>query len=404
MTSDKEKNTIFPIDGIMISSVEAEIRKKNELDLSLVSISEGSTVSGVFTTSKTRSPVIDISEKNILSYTPKYLIINSGNANAGLGKIGKKDVNEYCEYLSKRTNTSINEICPFSTGVIGERISVKNIKDKIPFLIDALDKNSWENFSKSIMTTDTFNKIVSKKINISNTDIFITGVAKGSGMIMPNMATMLSFVATNLNINKEDLDKILTNINKNTYNAISVDGDMSTNDSSILIATGKSNLNYIDCDNKDKDIFITSLQNIYKELSMKIVKDGEGATKIISIHIKKAKSNEYAKEIGMSIANSPLVKTAFFAEDPNWGRILAAIGNSKVDDKKLENFDLFIGDQLILKDGEISNDYDESKAKSIMMQDNVEIIVNINNGSEEFTVLTTDLSHKYIEINASYRS
>ena len=345
-----------------------------------------------------------MSEKNILSSSPKYLIINSGNANAGLGKIGQKDVNEYCEYLSKKTDTDINKICPFSTGVIGERLSVKNIIDKIPLLIDRLDQNGWDNFSKSIMTTDTFHKIVSKKINISNTDIFVTGVAKGSGMIMPNMATMLSFVATNLNIDKKDLDHILTSINEDTYNAISVDGDMSTNDSSILIATGKSRLNYIDLNSKDKDIFITNLKNIYKELSMKIIKDGEGATKTISIHIKKTKSKEYAREIGMSIANSPLVKTAFFAEDPNWGRIFAAIGNSNIDDKKLENFDLFIGDQLILKDGQISEDYDESKAKSIMMEGNVEIIVNINNGNEEFTVLTTDLSHKYIEINASYRS
>ena len=398
------QNIVNSVNGIRLSSVYSGMYNSERLDLSLIEIQAGSSVSGVFTKNNIKSPSVLICEKNLNKKNPRYLIINSGNANAGTGKKGYQDAVDYCTFLSKATLVDINEILPFSTGIIGERIKVKEINKSIPLLVDKLNKDSWEDFSKAILTTDTCSKIVSKLITLSDEDIIITGVAKGSGMIQPNMATMLSFVATNLEINKNTLNNLLNTATNVSYNMITVDGETSTNDSSILISTGKSNLKYDDLSQTDQKIFQKTLNNIYIDLAKKIISDGEGATKFITINVKNIDTQSNGKKIAMSVANSPLVKTALFAEDPNWGRILSAIGSSETKISDYTKIEISFDDILIYKDGGLHQDYKEDKAKNYLKNKNIIINIDFNIGITNSTVWTTDLSYDYIKINADYRT
>ena len=398
------QNIVNSVNGIRLSSVYSGMYNSERLDLSLIEIQAGSSVSGVFTKNNIKSPSVLICEKNLNKKNPRYLIINSGNANAGTGKKGYQDAVDYCTFLSKATLVDINEILPFSTGIIGERIKVKEINKSIPLLVDKLNKDSWEDFSKAILTTDTCSKIVSKLITLSDEDIIITGVAKGSGMIQPNMATMLSFVATNLEINKNTLNNLLNTATNVSYNMITVDGETSTNDSSIFISTGKSNLKYDDLSQTDQKIFQKTLNNIYIDLAKKIISDGEGATKFITINVKNIDTQSNGKKIAMSVANSPLVKTALFAEDPNWGRILSAIGSSETKISDYTKIEISFDDILIYKDGGLHHDYKEDKAKNYLKNKNIIINIDFNIGIINSTVWTTDLSYDYIKINADYRT
>ena len=400
----KKDIKIHGVNGISLSSVHSGMYAKKRLDLSILEISCGSNIAGVFTKNKAKSPSVIISSHNINKCCPKYLIVNSGNANAGTGDEGLKDINKYCKKLSLAASCKTEEILVFSTGVIGERIKTSNIIKSIPKLLKNLCTDSWINFSNSILTTDTCNKIISKKIKISGKIITITGVAKGSGMIMPNMATMLSFVATDMKIGKTELKKMLKKLTESSYNMITVDGDTSTNDSSILIATGKSLLSYESLTLKDKKIFYKCIESIYKELAKKIIYDGEGATKFVTINVKKVNTKKQGKEIAMSIANSLLVKTALFAQDPNWGRILSAIGNANINIKNLSNITISLGKILIFKDNKLYKKYNGKLAYKYLKNKNIEINVVINTGKEETTVWTTDLSYEYIKINAEYRT
>tara|TARA_B110000240_G_scaffold27945_1_gene29304 strand:+ start:1950 stop:3161 length:1212 start_codon:yes stop_codon:yes gene_type:complete len=402
--NDKITKKIYPVDGVKISSVSSGMYKKIRLDLSIIEISSNSSVAGVFTKNKAKSPAVIISQKNLKKSNPKFLIVNAGNANAGTGKDGYNDVIKYCESLAKKGNCSIYDILVFSTGVIGEKIKVKNIVNSIPLLVKNLDANQWNAFSQSILTTDTENKIISKKFKIAGESVTITGVTKGSGMIMPNMATMLSFVATDVKIPKNQLSKILKDITKVSFNMITVDGDTSTNDSSILIATGKSKIIYNNLSNDDKNKFNNILKSIYIDLAKKIVKDGEGATKFVTIKVDKVSTFKVAKKIAMSVANSPLVKTALFAEDPNWGRILSAIGNVNTSVKDLSKIELRLGKILIYKNNKLNSKYNEKAAKKYLKNKNIEIYIKYNTGLFSGTVWTSDLSHEYININADYRS
>ena len=395
---------IHPVEGIKISSISSGMYKKTRLDLSIIEINSNSSVAGVFTKNKAKSPAVIISQKNLKKSNPQFLIINAGNANAGTGKDGYNDAVKYCQSLAIKGNCSIDDILVFSTGVIGEKIKVKNIINSIPCLLNNLSSTKWNDFSQSILTTDTVNKIISKKFKIAGEFITITGVTKGSGMIMPNMATMLSFVATDIKIPKNTLSKILKDITNVSFNMISVDGDTSTNDSSILIATGKSKIIYNKLSDLDKNKFKNILQSAYIELAKKIIRDGEGATKFITINAYNVSTSKIAKEIAMSVANSPLVKTALFAEDPNWGRILSAIGNVNTNVKDLSNIELRLGKILIYKNNKLNAKYSEETAKKYLKNKNIEINIKYNTGLFSGTVWTSDLSHEYININADYRS
>lgn len=392
------------IQGIEISSLYSGMYKKKRLDLSLMKFDEKSTVAGVFTKNKVKSTAVSFSQKNLTYSKPKYLIVNAGNANAGTGKAGYQDMVNYCKVLSNIASCSINEILVCSTGVIGERINSEKICKSIPELFFNLKPSNWVNLSKSILTTDKKSKILSNKFFIKGKNISITGVAKGSGMIMPDMATMLSFVATDLIINKKTLNSLLKKITDISYNMITVDSDTSTNDSSILIATGKSKLNYNSLSLQEKNLFFDHLKKIYQGLAKKIIEDGEGATKLIQIDVKNAKTTIDAKKIAMSIANSPLVKTAIFAEDPNWGRILAAIGKADTTNKLLPEIKIYLGKILVYENNKLSHKYNEAAAKKYLKNKNINIIVHYNSGKQDATVWTSDLSYEYIKINANYRT
>lgn len=392
------------IDGIEMSSIYSGMYKKKRLDLSVMRIDGKSSVAGVFTKNKVKSAAVSFSQRNLKYSKPKYLIVNAGNANAGTGKIGYQDMIKYCKVLADLTSCSINEILVCSTGVIGERINSDKICKTIPKLLSNLKCSNWVNFSKSILTTDKKNKILSNKFLLKGKTISITGVAKGSGMIMPDMATMLSFVATDLIINKKTLNSLLKKITDISYNMITVDSDTSTNDSSILIATGKSKINYNSLSLKERKLFFDNLKIIYQGLAKKIIEDGEGATKLIQIDVKNAKTTTDAKKIAMAIANSPLVKTAIFAEDPNWGRILAAIGKADTTNKLLPEIKIQLGKILVFQNNKLSPKYNESAAKKYLKNKNINIIVNYNSGTKDATVWTSDLSYEYIKINADYRT
>lgn len=400
----KKNKKIFEIDGIRLSSTHSGMYSKKRLDLSIMSINQNSVVSGVFTKNKAKSETITISKNNLKKITPKYIIVNSGNANAGTGSDGYKDIMVYSKELANKANCSSDQILIFSTGVIGERIKVNNIIKSIPKLLSNLKSNKWEDFSKSILTTDTNNKIISKNIKIKGKQIKITGVAKGSGMIMPNMATMLSFVATDIRIKKTTLSKVLKRVTDRSYNMISVDGETSTNDASLLVATCTNNIDYDKLSLEDQDIFYDALEKLYIDLAKKIIKDGEGATKFITINIHNAYSLKESKNIAMSIANSPLVKTALFAEDPNWGRILSAVGNSEIKVNDFSKIKISIGKFLVFKNNKIYKNYVEKNCKKYLKNKNISINIDCANGNYSSTAWTTDLTYEYIKINADYRT
>lgn len=403
MTKNENKK-ILEIDGIKLSSVYSGMYNKKRLDLSIMEINQNAVVTGVFTKNKAKSDTINISQKNLKITNPKYIIVNSGNANAGTGANGYKDIMNYINDFSKKTNCPKNKILVFSTGVIGERIKVTNIKNSILKLLSNLKSDSWINFSKSILTTDTKKKLISKKVKIMDQNINITGVTKGSGMINPNMATMLSFVATDIKIKKISLSKILKRLTDISYNMISVDGETSTNDASLLIATGSNQIDYEKLSLRDKDLFYKSLKEVYIYLAKEIIMDGEGATKFVTINIKNSSSVKESKNIAMSIANSPLVKTALFAEDPNWGRILSAIGNAETKFKDLSKIKISLGKFLVFKNNEIYKNYSEKNCKKYLKNKNIEINIDCSNGKHCSTAWTTDLSYEYIKINADYRT
>ncbi len=400
----KKDIKIYPVEGIKLGSVHSKMYQKRRYDLSIIELCKNTIISGVFTNNKVKAAPVLITQKHIKNKNLKYLIINAGNANAGTGVQGINDIKKYCKKLSDISSCAFENILIFSTGVIGERIKVENINKAIPILFKKLKQDNWLNFSKSILTTDTCIKLVSKKIQIKNEPVVITGVAKGSGMIMPNMATMLSFVATNLKISKKELDKMLIRLTEKSYNMITVDGDTSTNDSSILISSGKSKINYKQLNSREKSKFDNCIESIYQELAKKIIKDAEGATKFITINVKKAKNKNIGKNVGMSIANSSLVKTALFAEDPNWGRILSAIGNSNIDKISISNLEIYIGKYLVFKNNKLYKKYNESLVARYLKNKNIDLNIFLNNGKYNITVWTSDLTYQYIKINAEYRT
>ena len=379
--------------------------KKNKEDLLLITLPKDSSISGVFTKSISASSAVNLCKEN-LKFKPKRvraILVNSGNSNTFTGKQGEKCVETILSYLKKKLYCSKKEIYTASTGVIGEFLD--------PYLIiNALEKdvptytNSWSEAAKSIMTTDTFHKLVYERCNIDNEQINIIGIAKGSGMIAPNMATMLSFIFTDANISSNVLQKILTNENQKTFNSITVDSDTSTSDTVLLASTNtKINKKITDFNDLSLNNFKKSIHNLMLNLAKQIVIDGEGAKKLIHIKITNAISFKSAKKIGLSIANSPLVKTAFAGEDANWGRIIMAIGKcyEKIDIKKIK---LYFGKQLVTLNGMKYPKYSEQKATEYLKNSQIDVTIDLGIGNKSWSIYTCDLTKEYIEINADYRS
>ena len=401
----KHPQSLVKIKGIRLSASSAKIYRKKRDDIALIEITDGSVTSAAFTQNRFCAAPVQISKNHLSKSKPRYCLINAGNANAGTGEDGLSNSKAICRELAKITNCNENEILPFSTGVIGEDLPVEKINKVLPQLVKNLSEDCWVNVAKSIMTTDTIPKAVSSQISIANSTVSITGIAKGSGMIKPDMATMLSFVATDANVTKDALDKIRDHALFKSFNRITIDGDTSTNDSFLLISTCAIDAPIIDKkDSKEFKILENEIIKVCRELAQAIVRDGEGATKFISIQVDEGIDSSECLSVAYKVAESLLVKTAFTASDPNWGRIIAAIGNSNIRDLDIHKIDVYIDDICIVNNGERSKTYSEDKGKKVMRQNEIILRINLRRGAFSEEIWTTDLSYDYIKINAEYRS
>ena len=396
---------LLSIPGVKLATLSAGLKDKDRKDLMIMVFADESIASGTFTQNKFCAAPVVVSKNHLKSTsTIKALIVNTGSANAGTGDRGMEDAESICETLALALEVMPNQVLPFSTGVIMTPLPASKIKKAIPYLIKGLEKNNWLAAAEAIMTTDTIPKALSKSIFIQDQKVSITGISKGSGMIHPNMATMLAFISTDANISLEILQKLNKEITDKTFNCISVDGDTSTNDSFMIVATNQSKHSKIIKEDNDYKVLKLAIFDIALELSQAIIRDGEGATKFITIEVIGGNNIGQCREVGMSIAKSPLVKTAFFASDPNLGRILAAIGNSNSKDLDISIIDLYINEILFASEGAIVKDLDEAKIKKEMKNSEINVKVNLNQGSHKTTVWTTDLSYEYVKINAEYRT
>ena len=399
----KKIKSMRPIPGINIYTYSANLYKNSRLDVLFFLFDDEFNIAEVFTQSKTRSITLDWNEKNLKKGKVKAIIINAGNANTFTGDAGAKAMHKLVNFISQKFDILSSKIFVASTGVIGEPFPFKKIINAVS-KFDKAKKSNWLNAAKAIMTTDTFPKVSEASAMIDGKKVTIKGIAKGSGMIAPNMATMLGFIFTDANINRSVLQSILSEINEETFNTISVDGDESTNDTVMLISTNASNHKNIKNknDRKLKD-FVLKLKTIMGNLSEQIVRDGEGATKLVNISVSGAKNTNSAKSIARSVAQSPLVKTAIYGEDPNWGRIVMAIGKSRepINKKKLK---IKIGSEIVAKNGTQSPAYNESKLKNYMKNDQIIISIDLGIGKGTAKMMTCDYSYDYVRINASYKT
>ncbi|MEY5020656.1 MAG: Arginine biosynthesis bifunctional protein ArgJ : Glutamate N-acetyltransferase [Pseudomonadota bacterium] len=398
-------DSIFPIKGISLGIAKAHIKKPNRKDLLLVTIAEGSKVAGVFTQNAfCAAPVLLCKEHLKNTSGIRALIVNTGCANAGTGEDGILKAKETCEAVSKLLSIKPHQVLPFSTGVILESLPVDKIKNGLPDTIKNLDPSHWIDAAEAIMTTDIAPKAASRKIKIQDKEVFISGVSKGSGMIHPNMATMLSFIATDASINQILLDKLLKEVTEESFNSITVDGDTSTNDSFILIATGKAEHDEINQEDKSYEILRDAIREVAIELAQAIVRDGEGATKFITIQVESGLDNAECRKVGFAIAHSPLIKTAFFASDPNLGRILAAIGYAGIESLDITKIQLFLGNVLVVEKGGRAISYTETQGQEVMKHPEISMRILLNRGHANATIWTCDFSYDYVKINADYRT
>ena len=396
---------LLSIPGVKLATLAAGLKDKNRKDLMLMVFDDGTSVSGTFTQNKFCAAPVVVSKNHLKSTSAiKALIVNTGSANAGNGGRGIEDANAICEALAVALEVMPNQVLPFSTGVIMTPLPAGKIIKAIPDLVKGLEENNWLGAAEAIMTTDTLPKAVSKSILIQDQKVTITGISKGSGMIHPNMATMLAFISTDANISQETLQILNKEITDTTFNCISVDGDTSTNDSFIIAATNQSKHSKIVKENDNYKVLKSAIFDIALELSQAIIRDGEGATKFITIEVLGGNNVGECKEVGMSIAKSPLVKTAFFASDPNLGRILAAIGNSNLENLDISTIDIYINEILFASKGAVAKDFDELKIQKEMKNSEICLKVNLNKGSGKALVWTSDLSYEYVKINAEYRT
>ena len=396
---------LLPVKGVQVAACSADIYKTNRKDLALISISSNSNCAAVFTRNAFCAAPVVIAKDHIQNGKSAYCLINSGNANAGLGEQGIQAAMDVCQHLANHADCSVESVLPFSTGVIAEPLAVDKIKKAIPVLLDNLKGDAWLDVADAIITTDTVAKGISKIIKLADGEIIITGIAKGSGMIRPDMATMLAFIATDADIGENLVQSILTEAVDTSFNCINVDGDTSTNDACFLVATGESDVVEISSfDEGTGLLFRNALLEICIYLAQAIVRDGEGASKFITVSVTDGASAEESREVALTVANSPLVKTAFFASDPNWGRILAAIGRTTLPDIDIERISISLNDVKIVDSGKRAENYTEAEGQRVMQQEEITISISLGRGSAGAVIWTCDLSHEYVRINSEYRS
>ena len=392
---------LLPIKGIRLATINAGIRYKNRDDMLLIEAAEGSSVAAVFTRNAFCAAPVTIARQHLAQASIRYLMVNAGNANAGTGSQGLVAATHTCAALAQIASVSTNQVLPFSTGVIGVQLPAEKIVSALPALFESLTEDHWMTAARAIMTTDTLPKGISKQVNIGGKTVTITGIAKGAGMIHPNMATMLSYIATDAEVEASLLQQTLSSVVDDTFNCITIDGDTSTNDALVLIATGASGVVVGD---NELATFQTALKAVCLFLAQAIVRDGEGATKFIDVQVEQARSREEAHTVANTVALSPLVKTALFASDPNWGRILAAVGRSPIDSLDVSRISIYLGDTLLVKGGQPSPDYTEAQGQVETKKDEIKIRIILGRGDALANVWTCDFSFDYVKINAEYRS
>jgi glutamate N-acetyltransferase/amino-acid N-acetyltransferase len=397
---------LLPVAGVSLGIAEANIKRENRKDLLVMQLCEDARVAGVFTQNRfCAAPVIVAREHLAQAQGIRALLVNTGNANAGTGEQGLRDARITCAALAGLLGCKAAQILPFSTGVIMEPLPVAKIAAGLPGAVANMRADNWYDAAQAIMTTDIVAKAISKQVTIDGVTITITGIAKGSGMIHPNMATMLGYIATDAAIAQPLLQAMVSEAANRSFNCITVDGDTSTNDALMLIATGKSALPEVKAaGSKAAKTLQTAITEVATWLAQAIVRDGEGATKFITVQVEGGKDEAECKQIGYAIARSPLVKTAFFASDPNLGRILAAVGYAGVDDLDVAALKLYLDDVLVAENGGRAASYREEDGQRIMQQSDITIRVVLNRGAKHATLWTCDFSYDYVKINASYRS
>ena len=401
--TEKTADQLLNIDGIQLFTARAGIKQTDRADLTLMVLSGGNTVGAVFTTNRFCAAPVHIAKSHLFDEDGvRAIIINTGNANAGTGAQGRIDAIETCAATAEQTGCKPSQVLPFSTGVILEPLPVGKIVAALPKMQPA----DWADAARAIMTTDTVPKSASREGRVGEKHtVRATGIAKGSGMIHPNMATMLSFIATDAKVSQPVLQLMTQEIADDTFNSITVDGDTSTNDSFVIIATGKNSQSEIDniADPRYKQLK-DLLGGLALELAQAIVRDGEGATKFITVRVENAKTRDEARQVAYAVAHSPLVKTAFFASDPNLGRLLAAIGYAGIVDLDADALEMYLDDVLVAENGGRAASYTEEQGQAVMAKDEITVRIKLHRGQAAATVYTCDLSHDYVSINADYRS
>jgi glutamate N-acetyltransferase / amino-acid N-acetyltransferase len=385
---------LHPVKGVELGVAMAGVKKPGRKDLLVMRLAPGTTVAGVFTQNRFCAAPVVLCRENIRNEV-RALVVNTGNANAGTGEDGLKRAREVCEALAGHVGCDPEQVLPFSTGVIMEPLPSERIVAALPKAL--LAKSDWLSAAEAIMTTDTVPKAFSKKIKIAKGEVGVTGIAKGAGMIRPDMATMLGFIATDAKVSRRNLQALLERVADRSFNCISVDGDTSTNDSLILAATGEGP----EAGRKELTLLEDAITEVAQRLAQAIVRDGEGATKFVTVRIERGRNRDECRKVAYAIAHSPLVKTAFFASDPNLGRILAAIGNTGVE---VAEMDLFLDDVLVASGGGRHPEYREEQGAAAMKKPEFTVRAVLNRGSADATVWTCDLSFDYVKINAEYRT
>ncbi len=391
--------SLLNIEGILSASIDAGIKHNDAADLSIIYLTESTVTAAVFTQNVFCAAPVLVA-KNHLNHHPKALLINSGNANAGTGTQGMENTLHTCARLASELNIEAEQVLPFSTGVIGQQLDVSKFDIGIPKAVVKLSNNTMSDVAQGILTTDLVEKTASKQFEINGKLVTISGIAKGSGMIRPDMATMLSFIFTDVKSTQAKLQQCLTASVKQSFNRITVDGDTSTNDACTLSATGTSGVDIHDCVVE----FQRALNEVTKSLAHQIIKDGEGATKFVEVCVKGGNTNNDCLEVAYTVAHSPLVKTALFASDANWGRILAAVGRANIKDLNIENINIYLNEVSIIQAGEPDAGYTEAAGSSEMEKDTIVITIEIGASDTQESVWTTDFSYDYVKINAEYRT
>jgi len=400
MSTSQNPSDLPKIAGLKLGAAGAGIKCADRDDLLLIELAPGSRCAAVFTRNAFCAAPVSVARSHLL-HGPRWLLVNAGNANAGTGARGLEDAEKTCRLVAGLTGGTAEQVLPFSTGVIGEYLPVDKIEAALPKAIEALTEDGWARAARAIMTTDTVPKLAHRQIALDGRNVTLIGIAKGAGMIHPNMATLLSYIGTDAQVEAADLQALLAEAADRSFNRITVDGDTSTNDSLVLMATGQSGVAIND---GNRAAFAAALQEVCDALAEAIVRDGEGATKLIRIIVEQARSESEAHQVANTVALSPLVKTAFFASDPNWGRILAAVGRAGCEGLDIAKVCIWLGDVQIVENGGRASGYTEEAGQKVMSDSDITVRIALGRGEATQRVLTCDFSYDYVKINAEYRT